>query len=184
MLSGQEDIQIIIRGCLSNDRRAQEQLYKMFYHAMMTLCVRYTRNEGEAMEVLNDAFLKVFKSIGTYQSAKATMYTWIRRIVINTAIDHLRKKQAAMDTETLGSEGEEPAIDNQALSKLSGDILLRMIRELPAATGAVFNLYAVDGYSHREIGALLGISEGTSRWHLSEARKQLKTLIHLMESNP
>lgn len=174
----------MIRGCLKNDRKAQEQLYKRFYHAMMTLCVRYTGNGHDATEVINDGFLKVFRHIGNYQAEKASLYTWIRRIVINTAIDHLRKQQAYPDTEEFSDGPDEPAIDNAALHKLSGEALLKMIRQLPAATGLVFNLYAVDGFSHREIGALLGISEGTSRWHLSEARKQLKTLIHLMESNP
>jgi len=136
------------------------------------------------MEVLHDGFLKVFKHIGTYQADKASLYTWIRRIVINTAIDHLRKQQAYPDTEGLSAGADEPAIDNEALNKLSGEALLKMIRQLPAATGLVFNLYAVDGFSHREIGTLLGISEGTSRWHLSDARRQLKALIHFMESNP
>ncbi len=151
---------------------------------MMTLCARYMGNAEDAMEVLHDGFLKVFKYIGTYRADKASLYTWIRRIVINAAIDHLRKQQAYPDTEDLYAGPDEPAIDNEALNKLSGEALLKMIRQLPAATGLVFNLYAVDGFSHREIGTLLGISEGTSRWHLSEARKQLKVLIHPMENNP
>jgi len=151
---------------------------------MMTLCVRYTGNEEDAMEALHDGFLKVFKHIGTYKADKASLYTWIRRIVINAAIDHLRKRQVYPNTAELSAGADEPAIDNEALNRLSGETLLRMIRQLPAATGLVFNLYAVDGFSHREIGELLGISEGTSRWHFSEARKQLKVLIHLMEGNP
>jgi RNA polymerase sigma factor (sigma-70 family) len=184
LLSEEDDIQIVIRGCLKNDRKAQEQLYRRFYHAMMTHCVRYTRNGQDAMEVMNDAFLKVFKHIGTYQADKASLYTWIRRIVINAAIDFLRKQQVYLDMKAISAGSDEAAIDNEALNKLGGEALLKMIRQLPAATGLVFNLYAVDGFNHREIGTLLGISEGTSRWHLSEARKQLKVLIHLMENNP
>ncbi len=80
-------------------------------------------------------------------------------------------------------EGQEPGIDNEVISKLSGDDLLGLINRLPVTTRLVFNLYSVDGFSHREIGGMLGISEGTSRWHLSDARRQLKLIIHLMEPN-
>ncbi|HVU56030.1 MAG TPA: RNA polymerase sigma factor [Puia sp.] len=184
MASAEDDIQIVIRGCIKNDRKAQEQLYKRFYHAMMVLCVRYTKDSQDAIEVLNDGFLKVFRNIGNYQPEKASFYTWVRTIVIHTAIDFLRKQQAYPETGGISEGVDEPSIDNEALGKLSGEEVLKMIRQLPAATGLVFNLYAVDGFNHREIGTLLGISEGTSRWHLSEARKQLKTLIYLMKRNP
>jgi RNA polymerase sigma-70 factor (ECF subfamily) len=108
----------------------------------------------------------------------------MRKIIINTAIDFLRKKQAYYDMDVLLDIQEGPGIENEALQKLSGAELLRIIRQLPAATSTVFNLYAIDGFNHREIGTMLGISEGTSRWHLSEARRQLKIIIHLMETNP
>ena len=151
---------------------------------MMSMCLKYTKDEDRALLILNDGFLKVFKHIGTYEASKASLYTWIRRIIINTAIDFLRKQRAYLDTEVLPAGTDEPGIDNEALNKLSGEALLKLIRQLPDATGLVFNLYAVDGFNHREIGTLLGISEGTSRWHLSEGRKQLKALINLMDSNP
>ena len=151
---------------------------------MMALCVRYTRNSEDAIEVMNDGFLKVFRSIGNYEPEKASLYTWIRTIIIHTAIDFLRKQHAYPETGELTDGIDEPSIDNEALTRLSGEEMLKMIRQLPAATGLVFNLYTVDGFTHREIGTLLGISEGTSRWHLSEARKELKTLIYLMKSNP
>jgi RNA polymerase sigma-70 factor (ECF subfamily) len=182
--SEEDDIQIVLRGCLNNDRKSQERLYKRFYHAMMALCVRYTRNSQDAIEVMNDGFLKVFKNIGAYQADKGSLYTWIRTIIVHTAIDFLRKQQAYPEMVVLTGVMDEPAVDNEALSRLSGEEMLRIIRQLPAATGLVFNLYAVDGFNHREIATLLGISEGTSRWHLSEARKQLKILIHLMKNNP
>ncbi|HEY4205513.1 MAG TPA: RNA polymerase sigma factor [Puia sp.] len=184
MRSAEDDMQIVIRGCIKNDRKAQELLYKRFYHAMMTLCVRYTKSSEDAMEVMNDGFLKVFRNIGNYQPEKASVYTWIRTIIIHTAIDFLRKQQAYPETSGFADGIEEPSIDNEALRRFSGEEVLGMIRQLPAATGLVFNLHAVDGFTHREIGTLLGISEGTSRWHLSEARKQLKIQIDLMNSNP
>ena len=183
MYPSEDDIQIIIRGCLKNDRRAQEELYKRFYPVMMALCLRYVRDKQDAIEVLNDAFLKIFRQISRYDAAKAGLYTWMRTIVINTALDALRKQKAIRDRETLPERQEEPGIDNEAISKLSGDELLGIIRRLPVTTRLVFNLYIIDGYAHREIASLLSISEGTSRWHLNDARKQLKTIINLMEPN-
>jgi RNA polymerase sigma factor (sigma-70 family) len=181
LYSSVDDIQIVIRGCLKNDRRAQEELYKRFYPAMMSLCLRYLRDRNDAVEVLNDAFLKVFRQLSRYDPARAVLYTWMRTIVINTALDTLRKQKAIRDREMLPEKDEEPGIDNEALSKLSGDELLEMIRRLPITTRLVFNLYVVDGYTHREIAAMLSMSEGTSRWHLNDARRQLKTIINLME---
>ena len=182
MLSREDDIQILIRGCLRNDRKAQEQLYRKFYPAMMSLCVRYTKNKEDAVEVINDGFLKVFKNMELYDAAKASLYTWMRKVMINTAIDFIRRQHIHADMDMLPDFEEGPAIENEALLKFSGEELMKMIRQLPDTTGLVFNLYAIDGFNHREIGALLQMSEGTSRWHLSEARKQLKKLIRLMES--
>ena len=183
MYSSEDDIQIVIRGCLKNDRRAQEELYKRFYPAMMSLCLRYVRGREDAIEVLNDAFLKIFTQISRYDAARAALYTWMRTIVINTALDSLRKQKAIRDREMRPGGEEEPGIDNEALAKLNGDELLGMIHRLPVTTRLVFNLYIVDGYAHREIASLLSISEGTSRWHLNDARKQLKMIINLMEPN-
>lgn len=182
MLSREEDIQILIKGCLNNDRKAQEHLYKRYYHAMMALCVRYTKDRNDALEILNDAFLKVFKRLIQYDAAKGSLYTWMKRIVINTAIDFLRKQQAYHNMEVMLVDEEEPGIENEAVGKMNGEELLKIIRQLPAVTRLVFNLYVVDGYNHREIGVMLGISEGTSRWHMSEARRRLKIIIHLMET--
>jgi RNA polymerase sigma factor (sigma-70 family) len=183
LVSSDDDIQILIGGCLKNDRKAQEHLYKRFYQAMMTLCVRYAKDRDDALEMLNDAFLKIFIRIRQYDPTKGALYTWMRKIVINTAIDFLRKQQNVPVAEVALTNEEEPGIENEAVQKMNGDELLGMIRQLPAATGMVFNLYIVDGFTHREIASMLAISEGTSRWHLSEARRQLKLIIHLMETN-
>jgi len=149
----------------------------------MALCLRYVRVHSDAVEVLNDAWLKVFKQLTRYDAAKAALYTWMRKIVINTALDSLRKQRLIRNREILTMTGEEPGIENEAISKLSGDELLGLILQLPVTTRLVFNLYSVDGFSHREIASMLGISEGTSRWHLSDARRQLRLIIHLMEPN-
>jgi RNA polymerase sigma factor (sigma-70 family) len=169
----------VIDGCISNDRRAQELLYKQFYGPMIALCIRYTRNEEDAIEVLHNGFLKVFKHISTYDTGKASLYTWIKTIMVNTAIDFIRSSQKFKNNVAL-KEMHETGIDNEAIHRMSATELLGLIRKLPQATQTVFNLYVVEGYNHREIAELLGISDGTSKWHLSEARKQLQQLLLTM----
>ena len=177
------DIQVIIRRCLENNRQAQEELYKRFFPVMMPLCMRYVRDRNDALELLNDAFLKVFKQLAAYDASKASLYTWIRKIVINTAIDCLRRQDRAREQEILPVDEGGPRIDNEAISKMSGDELLKLLLRLPTTTRLVFNLFSVEGFAHREIAAMLEISEGTSRWHLSEARRQLKLIMHIIETN-
>ncbi len=172
----------LIEGCKKGNRKAQEQLYKSYYKAMAALCMRYTKNENDAVEVLNTGFLKVFKSIERYDHKQATIYTWIRTIIINCCLDFLKIKEKAVSHHEL-NEASEVHIPAEAVSRMKATELLYLIRLLPPATQAVFNLYVMDGYNHREIGELLNISEGTSKWHLSEARKNLQKLIRLQEVN-
>ncbi|MEO8720146.1 MAG: RNA polymerase sigma factor [Ginsengibacter sp.] len=176
MRSKKEDINKIIEGCKINDRRSQELLYKEFYMSMASLCKRYISNEQDAMQILNDGFLKIFKNIQLYNNAKAGIYTWMSRIMINTAIDFLRKRPIAYVSDFSSTE-EESAVENNIVQKINADALLSLIRQLPIATQLVFNLYTIDGFNHREISKMLKISEGTSRWHISDARRQLKKLI-------
>jgi RNA polymerase sigma factor (sigma-70 family) len=140
---------------------------------MMSLCVRYTKNEIDARSILNTGFLKVFRNIHLFDPAKATFYTWIRTIVVNCCLDHIKIQQGSVITDEL-QDATEVHIEPEINAKLNGKELLSLIRNLPAATQAVFNLYIMEGYGHKEIGMLLQISEGTSKWHLSEARKNLK----------
>jgi len=169
----------IVEGCINNDRRAQELLYKQFYGPMIAICIRYTRNEEDALEVLHNGFLKVYKHIGTYDAAKASLYTWIKTIIVNSAIDFIRSSQKFKNNTEL-KESHESGIDNEAIQRMSATELLQLIKRLPQATQTVFNLYVVEGYNHREIAAMLGISDGTSKWHLSEARRQLQQLLLTM----
>ncbi len=171
----------MIQGCLKNDRKAQEELYKRFYPAMMSLCLRYLPDPEDAVETLNDAFLKIFGHIGRYDSARTNLYTWMRTILINTTLDVLRKQKVSREREANTADVEEAGIDNDAISKFNGDELLAMIRRLPSTPRSVFNLFVVDGYTHREIAAMLRISEGTSRWYLNEARRQLKQILNPTE---
>jgi RNA polymerase sigma factor (sigma-70 family) len=167
----------LIRGCLENDRKAQEQLYGRFYGAMVNLCLRYTKNEEDAVEVLNNGFLKVFKKIAQYDPAKAALSTWIRSIIVHTAIDFIRAQKQPFIALSAQYEEASP-IENEAIQKMASEELLTVIRDLPSTTRLVFNLYVIEGFSHKEIASIMDITEGTSRWHLSEARKSLRQIIH------
>jgi RNA polymerase sigma-70 factor (ECF subfamily) len=142
----------------------------------MQLCMRYTKNENDATEVLNKGFLKVFQNINKYESAQASLYTWIRTIVINSCIDFIKQRTK---TETPGDieHAVDVQIDAAVIGRMEVNNLLFLIRQLKPATQTVFNLYVMEGYNHKEIGTLLSISEGTSKWHLSEARKKLQQMI-------
>jgi RNA polymerase sigma factor (sigma-70 family) len=164
--------QDLVKGCIRNDRRVQEVLYKQYCSSMLIICRSYAKNEQDAIEVLQDGFLKIFQQIDRYDSTKASIYTWMRTIMIRTAIDFLRKRnrrQVAIEWK----EEHDPTIDAEALERMSAQQILSLLQLLPATTRAVFNLYITEGYNHREIGEILNISEGTSKWHLSEARKYL-----------
>lgn len=162
------------------NRKAQEKLYKDYYRAMMTICLRYTKNDEDAVEVLNNGFLKVFKNIQRYEPAQASLYTWIRTIVINSCLDFIKARDRGVRHNEL-NDAHSVDIPADVLSKLKTTELLRLVRNLPPSTQAVFNLYVIEGYNHREIGKLLTISEGTSKWHLSEARKNLQKMIQKQE---
>ncbi len=170
----------LVKGCALNDRRVQELLYKQFCSSMMVLCKSYTKNEEDAVEVLQDGFLKVFQQIDSYDAGKSSLYTWMRTIMIRTAIDFLRK-QNRKNISIEWKEEYEPSIEADALQRMSAQQIQCMLRHLPATTRAVFNLYVTEGYNHKEIGEQLKISEGTSRWHLSEARKYLINLLKAKE---
>ena len=147
---------------------------------MMVLCKSYTKNEEDAVEVLQDGFLKVFHQIHSYDAGKSSLYTWMRTIMIRTAIDFLRK-QNRKNIAIEWKEEYEPSVDAEALQRMSAQQVQCMLRYLAATTRAVFNLYVTEGYNHKEIGELLKISEGTSKWHLSEARKYLINLLKAKE---
>ena len=173
MNSSINDIDALITGCKKGDRLAQERLYRSFYGVMMNICVRYTKNEADAIEILNTGFYKVFKNIHSYTAGKATPYTWIRTIIINTCLNFIRSKNKEISV-LQHEEAPDIHIDAEVVTQMDSDEILQLVRRLPPATQAVFNLYVIDGYTHREIAGMLQISEGTSKWHVSEARKTLQ----------
>jgi RNA polymerase sigma-70 factor (ECF subfamily) len=169
----------LLEGCLANDRKAQKLLYEQFYEFAMTIALRYSRDEMDAADIMSHAFVKIFKSIRTFDSSKGSLYAWIKRIVVNEGLDHIKSRGRFSENVEVKTVAE-PSINNAALEEMGADEIMKLIQKLPPATHAVFVLYAVEGYNHREIGERLNISEGTSKWHLSEARKTLqKQLEHL-----
>lgn len=172
--------QDLVKGCTHNDRRVQELLYKQYCSSLMALCRSYAKNDEDAVEMLQDGFLKVFQQIETYDAGKSSIYTWMRTIMIRTAIDFLRKQNRKNIAVEWKAE-YEPAMEAEALQRMSAQQIHFMLQHLSATTRTVFNLYVTEGYNHKEIGEFLMISEGTSRWHLSEARKYLINLLKAKE---
>jgi RNA polymerase sigma factor (sigma-70 family) len=179
----EQDIHKIIDGCKKDDRQAQEELYRRFYRAMMTLCLRYTKNETDALEVLNTGFYKVYKNINRYNDHQASLYTWIRVIIINGCLDFIRLKETRVVTGEL-NQAADVNLPPAVISKMSAKEILALVRQLPPSTQAVFNLFVMEGYSHSEIGQLMNISSGTSKWHLNEARKRLQDMINKQQAHP
>jgi RNA polymerase sigma-70 factor (ECF subfamily) len=167
----------IIEGCKQQNTKSQEQLYKQFYPVMMKICLRYSNGNLEnAASIYNEAMFKVFRNIIQYKG-EGSFEGWIKRIVINTSVDHCRKKIKFQTAELNDDAADIVPIIPEVYNRINGNEIIALVHELPSNTGLVFNLYVMEGYKHEEIGKLLGISTGTSKWHLSEARKFLKEKI-------
>ena len=186
MLSA-EEITFHIKACSRNDRESQKKMYTSFYGYAMSVCDRYTNNQDDAVEILNDGFLKVFKEIHRYQPAYAdvvgSFMGWLRKIMVYTAIDHFRRNQKHRFTADIdngiiqiASSGED------ALDRISYDEIIRSIQKVTPGYRTVFNLFVIEGFSHEEIAEKLDISVGTSKSNLSKARKQLQKIL-LTEKN-
>lgn len=176
MAALEQDIERTLEGCLANNRKAQEALYRQFYSFAMTIALRYSRDEHDAADIMSQAFVRVFKSIKTFDPAKGSLHAWIKRIVVNEGLDHIKTRSRFsqdLELETVA----EPPVNNTVLEQMGAEEIMNLVKRLPPATHAVFVLYAVEGYNHREIAEKLHISEGTSKWHLSEARKTLQKQI-------
>jgi len=181
MQAVEQDINQLIEGCLANDRKAQHGLYHQLYGFAMKIALRYSRDEHDAADILSQAFIKVFKSIRTFDPSKGSFHAWLKRIVVNEGLDHIKGRYRFSENVELETVAE-PTINNSVLEEMGAEEIMEMIKKLPPATHAVFVLYAVEGYNHREIAHQLGISEGTSKWHLSEARKTLQKQIQYLRT--
>jgi RNA polymerase sigma factor (sigma-70 family) len=165
----------LIRGCTAEDRHCQSVLFNTYAGRMLTICRRYANDIQEAEDILQDAFIRIFDNLDQFRF-ECPLEGWMRRIVINTAIRHCKKKKIhfkEVDERVMESPSHEPGI----YSHLSEEEILKLIQLLPEGYKMVFNLYIFDGYSHEEIGAMMGIHDGTSRSQLAKARRLLQKLI-------
>lgn len=169
----------LIKGCRRGDGAAQRELYELFSSRMYALCYRYVRNAMEAEDIMVTAFMKVFERIDQYKG-EGSFEGWIRRIMVNESLTHLRKSRNMYLEADLELADREPHYD-QHERHLEAEDLLNMIRELPAGYRTVFNMYAIDGYSHKEIAEHLGITESTSKSQLNRARAYLQRMLLQLE---
>lgn len=165
----------IINGSLKGDRKSQELLYKMFSARMFGLCLQYADNHDDAADILQEGFIKVFRKLEQF-GGRGSFEGWIRRIMINTALERYRS-QVRLYPLTENTVKNENMLHEEVFEKLSASDLIRLVQDLPPRYRMVFNLYAIEGYSHKEIGEMMGITVGTSKSNLSRARNILQQKV-------
>lgn len=166
---------VLLPKCLKQDRGAQRELYRLFYGYAMSVCVRYSQDAEEAKDVLNDGFLKVFTRLDQYHPPKP-FKGWLRRIMINTALDNYRHNLKNYHLQDIDQAA--PATDPfDVEQQLNYEYLIALVQQLSPAYRTVFNLYAIDGYTHEEISETLGIAVGTSKSNLAKARANLREAL-------
>jgi len=177
-----EELSFHIEACALNKRESQKLLYSSFYGYAMAICDRYAKKQDDALEILNDGFLKIFREIHNYKPAYADVISsfkgWLRKIMVYTAIDHFRKyHKHQMVTQLDEVVYQVQSVSETAIEKISYEELIRAVQELSPGYRTVFNLFIIEGFSHDEIAKHLGISIGTSKSNLSKARKQLQKIL-------
>jgi RNA polymerase sigma-70 factor (ECF subfamily) len=170
------DLKRLIAGCLAGDRSCQKEVYSIYSPSMMSLCMRYTKDRQEAEEVLQDGFLQVYRRIQQFKNT-GTFEGWLRKIMINCALQKYRRKPNRLSTVAISEELYYLPSDLSVSNHLQEKELIRLIQSLPPACRLVFNLYVFEGFKHREIAHLLEISEGTSKSNLFDARSILKSQL-------
>ena len=167
----------LVKGCAGGDRRSQEILYRRYFSFAMSVCIRYTRDENEAMEIVNDSYMKVLEGLSDFDSSRP-FKPWYGKVLVNTAIDNYRKNLKHNDflsIDTITETGEqEPEIE----AELSVNDILTLYRHLPGHYKITFNLFEIEGYSHEEIGQMMGVTASTSRSTLARAKKMLRELYN------
>lgn len=172
----------LIKQCIKKDRAAQAELYRLFAPTMLGICYRYTKNREDAEDILQEGFIKVFQNIGQFQQ-KGVFDAWLRRIMVNTAISYLRKHSRYRNQLEVEEMGLHPVSPEQPDIQLDTKELIECIRSLPTGYQTVFNLYAIEGYDHQEIAALLELNVNTVRSQYSRARTQLIQRIQQEQNN-
>jgi RNA polymerase sigma factor (sigma-70 family) len=179
-LENKYTVEDLIKCCKAGERKAQENLYKHFASKMLGVCFRYATDRMEAEDMLQNGFIKVFQKIHDYRG-DGSFEGWIRRIMVHSAIEFYRKHHKMMQLVDLDYAAWQPSVNPMATAGLAAKDLMALIQRLPSGYRIVFNLYAIEGYSHKEIAALTGITEGASKSQLSRARTVLKQQIIKME---
>jgi RNA polymerase sigma-70 factor (ECF subfamily) len=170
----------LVKRCKANERKAQEMLYKQFASKMLGVCLRYATDRMEAEDMLQNGFIKVFNKIEDYRG-EGSFEGWMRRIMVHSSIEYYRKYHKMVQVVDIEDAAGHTSVDAQATSTLAANELMALIQQLAPGYRIVFNLYAIEGYSHREIAEITGISEGASKSQLSRARSVLKEQIVKME---
>lgn len=169
----------LIQKCIAGENLAQKKLFNKYYSLMFGVCIRYANDREEAKEILQEGFIKIFRSLETFKF-EGTLINWMKKIMVNTAIDKYRKKSNEPVQIPLEDTNNETDLNEDIYAKLSKEDLLNCISKLPAGYKTIFNLYVIEGYSHKEISEKLGISEGTSKSQLFKAKLSLQEMIRKM----
>ncbi|MBC5993993.1 RNA polymerase sigma factor [Pontibacter cellulosilyticus] len=169
----------LIEKCIAKERRAQEMLYRQYADKMYNVCLIYTKDEDEACDVLQEGFIKVFRSLASYEFT-GSFEGWVRKIMVNTALAYYQKKKREKEHLDIYQTYIDPLVDS-ILDRLHADELIALVNQLPSKAGMVLKLFAIEGYDHKEIAELMGTSEGTSRSQLNRARFLLKESIARQE---
>jgi RNA polymerase sigma-70 factor (ECF subfamily) len=177
-----DELAVHIRACALNSRESQKKIYSSFYGYAMAICDRYAHTQEDAVEIINDGFLKIFREIHHYQpaydDAVSSFKGWLRKIMVYTAIDHFRKNhkhQMVVDLDNVIYQVPDYSAD--VLDRISHEEIIRCVQQLSPGYRAVFNLFVIDGFSHEEISEQLGISVGTSKSNLAKGRRQLQKIL-------
>jgi RNA polymerase sigma-70 factor (ECF subfamily) len=165
----------MIQGCKEGDRKAQKAFYDYFASKMLGVCMRYANNENDALDIMHEGFIKILRNIHSFQPG-TSLISWIRRIMVNTAIDYYRAN-IRRRTSDMEEAGHVVSFDADAVSRFSEMEILEAVQQLSPAYRAVFNLFVIEGYSHKEISQLLDINESTSRSNLVKARLKLQEIL-------
>jgi RNA polymerase sigma factor (sigma-70 family) len=174
----------IIKGCVNGDSKSQQVVYQKFYGKMLGACMRYSKDREEARDILQDGFLKVFKNIKLY-TGSGSFEGWVRKVIINTALDYIRKSKQLVqyvDSDYVDENAVADESDSSEYLNISTEEIMEAVQQLPTAYRTVFNMFVVDGFSHADIAEQLGINIGTSKSNLSKAKMHLKKkLAHALK---
>ena len=160
----------LVKGCAGGDKRSQEILYRRYFSFAMSVCIRYTRDENEAMEIVNDSYMKVLGSLSEFDSSRS-FKSWYGKILVNTAIDNYRKNLIHDDHLSINAVTEAGEQEPDIEAELSVNDIIELYRHLPENYKLTFNLFEIEGYSHEEIGRMMGVTASTSRSNLARAKR-------------